>query len=58
MSVARGSEAGPSGSACSRRTTMFEMSADWHARYFDPALAAGITAVKVRSGRTRPPTSS
>ncbi len=32
-------------------TTMFEMSADWHARYFDPALAAGITAVKVRLGK-------
>ena len=32
-------------------TTMFEMSADWHARYFDPALAAGLTAVKVRLGK-------
>ena len=39
-------------------TTMFEMSADWHARYFDPALAAGITAGRCGSGRTRPPTSS
>ena len=32
-------------------TTMFEMSADWHAHYFDAALAAGITAVKVRLGK-------
>jgi D-galactarolactone cycloisomerase len=32
-------------------TTMFEMSADWHAQYFDPALAAGFTAVKVRLGK-------
>ncbi len=32
-------------------TTMFEMSADWHAHYFDPALAVGFTAVKVRLGK-------
>lgn len=32
-------------------TTMFEMSADWHARYFDPALAVGVNAVKVRLGK-------
>jgi L-alanine-DL-glutamate epimerase-like enolase superfamily enzyme len=32
-------------------TTMFEQSADWHARYFDPALSSGITAVKVRLGK-------
>ena len=32
-------------------TTMFEQTADWHARYFDPALEAGITAVKVRLGK-------
>lgn len=32
-------------------TTMFEMTADWHAHYFDAALAAGFTAVKVRLGK-------
>lgn len=33
-------------------TTMFEMTAGWHARYFDAALAAGFTAVKVRLGKS------
>lgn len=32
-------------------TTMFEQSADWHAQYFDAAVAAGIGTVKVRLGR-------
>lgn len=33
-------------------TTMFAASARWHAEYFDQALAAGFSAVKVRLGRT------
>jgi L-alanine-DL-glutamate epimerase-like enolase superfamily enzyme len=32
-------------------TTMFEESADWHAHYFDQALAAGFQNVKVRLGK-------
>ncbi len=32
-------------------TTMFEESADWHAHYFDQALAAGFNNVKVRLGK-------
>jgi L-alanine-DL-glutamate epimerase-like enolase superfamily enzyme len=32
-------------------TTMFEESADWHARYFDQCLALGFAGVKVRLGR-------
>jgi L-alanine-DL-glutamate epimerase-like enolase superfamily enzyme len=34
-------------------TTMFEEDAQWHAAYFDQALAAGFGAVKVRLGRER-----
>ncbi|NYF11434.1 L-alanine-DL-glutamate epimerase-like enolase superfamily enzyme [Leifsonia sp. AK011] len=34
-------------------TTMFEASGQWHAEYFDQALAAGFGAVKVRLGRTQ-----
>ena len=33
-------------------TTMFEADAAFHARYFDPALAAGFGTVKVRLGRS------
>jgi L-alanine-DL-glutamate epimerase-like enolase superfamily enzyme len=32
-------------------TTMFEESAEWHAHYFDQALAAGFQNVKVRLGK-------
>jgi L-alanine-DL-glutamate epimerase-like enolase superfamily enzyme len=32
-------------------TTMFEETADWHAHYFDEALAHGFGAVKVRLGK-------
>lgn len=32
-------------------TTMFEESADWHAHYFDQALACGFNNVKVRLGK-------
>ena len=32
-------------------TTMFEMSADWHAHYFDPALAAGSPRSRSASGK-------
>jgi L-alanine-DL-glutamate epimerase-like enolase superfamily enzyme len=32
-------------------TTMFEESADWHAHYFDEALAHGFRNVKVRLGK-------
>jgi L-alanine-DL-glutamate epimerase-like enolase superfamily enzyme len=32
-------------------TTMFEESADWHARYFDRCMALGFAGVKVRLGR-------
>jgi D-galactarolactone cycloisomerase len=32
-------------------TTMFEETPDWHARYFDAALAKGLKGVKVRLGR-------
>lgn len=32
-------------------TTMFEESAQWHAHYFDQALALGFRAVKVRLGK-------
>ncbi len=33
-------------------TTMFEESAQWHARYFDECLELGFKGVKVRLGRT------
>ncbi|GAA0251387.1 mandelate racemase/muconate lactonizing enzyme family protein [Cryptosporangium japonicum] len=33
-------------------TTMFDESPQWHARYFDQALAAGFRGVKVRLGRS------
>ena len=39
-------------------TTMFEETADYHAHYFDEALAHGFGGMKVRLGRSRCPTTS